>query len=172
MEARILLKSTKKNINYSVSERDSGIYNAMNKGIQVANGEFLLFLNSGDKLIDENVLEKIIPLLDSSTSIYYGNLIYSSNGVPKILNTPPDELSFNFFLNNSLPHPACFIKRELFFKYFLYNESLRIISDWEFFIYVICKMNESYKHIDYTISDFDDSGISSMKENDSILIRE
>ena len=159
-------------INYIVSEPDSGIYNAMNKGIKVAKGDYLLFLNSGDCLIDQFVIQKVITELNDKISIYYGNLIYSSNGIPKTLNTPPDKLSFNFFLNNSLPHPASFIKRELFFKYFMYNESLKIISDWEFFIYVICKMNESYKHIDFTIADFDDGGISSLIENRSIILYE
>lgn len=167
-----ILEEYHEKINYAVSEPDSGIYNAMNKGIQVSKGDYLLFLNSGDCFVDQFVMEKVIPKLNDGLSIYYGNLIYSSNGIPTILNTPPDELSFYYFINYSLPHPASFIKRELYFKYFTYNESLKIISDWEFFIYVICKMNESYKHIDIVITDFDDAGISSMKENNSILIRE
>ncbi|WP_309608872.1 glycosyltransferase family 2 protein [Flavobacterium sp.] len=167
-----IIQKYKNKITYSISEPDSGIYNAMNKGIKVAKGDYLLFLNSGDQFIDEKVIEKIIPQLNNEISIYYGNLVYSSNGIPKMLNIPPSELSFSYFLDYSLPHPASFIKRELFFKYFTYNESLKIISDWEFFIYTICKMNEPYKHIDIVIADFDDGGISSLKENNQSLINE
>ena len=68
-------------INYIVSEPDSGIYNAMNKGIKVAKGDYLLFLNSGDCLIDQFVIQKVITELNDKISIYYGNLIYSSNGI-------------------------------------------------------------------------------------------
>ncbi|WP_158981049.1 MULTISPECIES: glycosyltransferase family 2 protein [unclassified Flavobacterium] len=154
-----------KRIDYSISEKDSGVYDAMNKGIKVAKGEYLLFLNSGDFLVNETVLSQVFNKLDGKASIYYGNLFYSNKGKRTLLWTPPAELSFSYFLNNSLPHPASFIKKDLFFKYFLYNESLKIISDWEFFIYCICKMNEKYQHLDIVISDFDDSGLSSRKEN-------
>jgi glycosyltransferase involved in cell wall biosynthesis len=154
-----------KRIDYSISEKDSGVYDAMNKGIKVAKGEYLLFLNSGDFLVNETVISQVIDKLDSKTSIYYGNLFYSNQGKRTLLWTPPDVLSFSYFLNNSLPHPASFIKKDLFFKYFLYNQSLKIISDWEFFIFCICKMNENYQHLDIVISDFDDSGLSSKEEN-------
>jgi glycosyltransferase involved in cell wall biosynthesis len=162
--SEILIRDQKR-IDYSISEKDSGIYDAMNKGIKVAKGDYLLFLNSGDFLVNETILSQVVDKLDSKTSIYYGNLFYSNQGKRTLLWTPPSELSFSYFLNNSLPHPSSFIKKELFFKYFLYNESLKIISDWEFFIYCICKMNEKYQHLDVVISDFDDGGLSSKKEN-------
>jgi hypothetical protein len=86
--------------------------------------------------------------------------------------SPPDVLSFSYFLDYSLPHPASFIKRNLFEKYFLYSENLKIISDWEFFIFCICKMNVSYKHIDLIVSDFDFEGVSSLKENENKILSE
>jgi glycosyltransferase involved in cell wall biosynthesis len=160
-----LIEQNSSCINYWISEKDSGVYNAMNKGILASKGEYLLFLNSGDFLIHNEILDQVVNKLESNIAIYYGNLFYSRQGKRTMLWTPPSELSFSYFLNFSLPHPASFIKKELFFKYSLYNESFKIISDWEFFIYCLCKMNESYKHLDLVISDFDDGGLSSVKEN-------
>jgi glycosyltransferase involved in cell wall biosynthesis len=167
-----VIEVNSQNIDYWISEKDSGVYNAMNKGIKIAKGEYLLFLNSGDFLIDESVLQKIIIELKNDVSIYYGNILYSKNETPTFLNTPPSELSFSFFLQYSLPHPASFIKKKLFEKYFYYNETLKIVSDWEFFIFCICKQNESYKHIDILVSNFDNSGISSNLSNTQTIFNE
>lgn len=153
------------NINYWVSEKDKGIYNAMNKGISASKSEYILFINSGDVLNDNMVIEKAIQNLNEDFDFVTGNLFYNNNGINNMLSVPPDELSFTYFIYNSLPHPATFFKRELFFKHFLYNEDLKIIADWEFFIYCICKMNCSYKHIDLIISNFDDTGVSSNLNN-------
>ena len=152
-------------IDYKVSENDLGIYNAMNKGIKAAKGEFIYFLNSGDVLLNSDIIKTILPELHADTSFYYGNLYYSINGLRTLLWTPPKQLSFSYFLDYSLPHPASFIKKELFEKYFYYNESLKIVSDWEFFIYCICKQNESYRHLDIIVADFDNSGVSSNSAN-------
>jgi glycosyltransferase involved in cell wall biosynthesis len=167
-----IIEKYKNKISYSVSEPDTGIYNAMNKGITVAKGDFILFLNSGDCLHNPNVIDQVIKVLDSKISIYYGNLCITKNGVKNYLLTPPDTLDFLYFINNSLPHPASFIKKELFKKYFFYNENLKIISDWEFFVFCICKMNESYKHLNFEISDFDDAGVSSKIENQYLIKKE
>lgn len=160
-----LIKDYQDKISYWVSEPDSGVYNAMNKGIRAANGEYLLFLNSGDFLLNDTIIEKVLQSIDGNFGIYYGNLIYSLNGVKTQLWTPPKTLSFTYFLSDSLPHPSSFIKRELFEIHFYYSEEYKIVSDWEFYIYCICKMNVSYKHLDLIISDFDNSGVSSIKDN-------
>lgn len=166
------LEFNSEKIDYWISEKDSGVYNAMNKGIKAANGHYLLFLNSGDYLVSNDIIEKIIPLLNSNKSIYYGDLYCSKEGIRTSILNPPDKLTFSYFLVNSLPHPTSFIKKELFERYFLYNEALKIVSDWEFFIYAICKMNESYEHLNIIISDFDYDGLSSNPKNQNIIIQE
>ena len=159
-------------INYYVSEKDSGIYNAMNKGIKVATGEYVLFLNSGDCFADNLVLEKVLPYLQNKISFVYGNMLLSKNNVAVSKLLSPSRLDFSYFVTNSLPHPATFIKKELFSSYFLYNENLKIVADWEFFIYCVCKQNESYQHLDIIISDFDSEGVSSVKDNKQMIIIE
>jgi glycosyltransferase involved in cell wall biosynthesis len=159
------LEQNSDQLKYWISEKDSGVYNAMNKGIKAAKGEYLLFLNSGDFLVDNTIIDNVLQSIDGNLGIYYGNLIYSLNGVKTQLWTPPQKLSFTYFLSDSLPHPSSFIKRELFETHFFYSEEFKIVSDWEFYIYCICKMNVSHKHLDFIISNFDNSGISSVKEN-------
>lgn len=165
-----VLSKFKDKITYSISEPDSGVYIAMNKGVKIAKRDYLLFLNSGDVLVDSEVLVKIVTELKSGLDIYYGNLIFKDK-VEK-LTVYPDKLSFHFFYEKSLPHPASFIKRDLFDTISYYNEDLKIVSDWEFFIKAICKYNASYKHINETISIFETDGMSSLKENRKIIKEE
>lgn len=148
----------KDQMSYWCSEKDSGIYNAMNKGILKAKGDYLLFLNSGDCLHHPTVLEEVSALL-SGEDIIYGDLLYVGNGSAATAYTYPEVLNIDYFLEHSLGHPASFIRRELF-KDCLYNESLKIVSDWEFFVRKIVLEEVSYKHIATTITDFDMGGIS------------
>ncbi|MFA6275473.1 MAG: glycosyltransferase family 2 protein [Pedobacter sp.] len=154
----------KHHFSYNVSEPDQGIYHAMNKGIRVAKGKFLLFLNSGDTLSNNDVLEKIDPYLNSDDDIIYGNAAYlEPNG--KVVRTYPNELSFGFFMAHNLSHQTSFIRKSLFYDLFFYNEDYKIVSDWEFFIYAICKENRPYQHVDMIICNYDVSGISSIISN-------
>lgn len=165
-----VLEKYNQQITYSLSEPDSGIYNAMNKGIRVAKGNYLLFLNSGDYLFDNDVISKVKKIIDGNYDIYYGNTIFKNKLKEEVI-IYPEKLSFHFFTYNSLCHQATFIKKSLFESIFYYNESLKIISDWEFMIYAICKKNCSYKHINEFICYYDFEGVSS-NENSKKIIKE
>ena len=161
--AEILKKESSK-IDYWVSEKDNGIYHAMNKGILKANGEYLLFLNSGDFLVNAEIIESVIPLLHGSAVIYGNQLI------DEALDTYPDRLTFGYFFNHgTLPHQAAFIRKELFNKYGLYNESLKICADTVFFMKVLCKYNETYKHINVPISQINLNGMSAQPQNWKVI---
>lgn len=147
-------------IDHAVSEPDKGVYNAMNKGIRAATGDYVLFLNSGDVLHDALVLEKADAMINGDFGIYYGDVIIKKPNSERHKKYP-DVLSFSYFYTGALCHQACFIKRQLFQDYFFYNENYKIYSDGEFFIYTICAQNVPYKHLDLIISDYDFTGISS-----------
>ena len=149
---------------YYVSEPDSGIYNAMNKGIKISTGDYLMFLNSGDSLIDNTILEKLNAELNGQYDIYYGDILHI-DGIKKEIRTFPKKLNFAFFYEQNISHQASFIKAKLFKDIFLYNENLKIVADWEFFTYAICKREASYKHLDCVIVTYDGTGISANSKN-------
>lgn len=158
-----VIEKYKDKIDYWVSEPDKGVYNAMNKGIKVAKGEFVIFMNGGDSFYDETVLENVNELLVDDFDIYYGDN-YKIKQNSKRKKTYPEELTFSFFYTSCINHQSTFIRRKLFFDYFLYNEDFKIVSDWEFFIYTICHENIPYKYLGITISNYDFTGISSIKK--------
>jgi glycosyltransferase involved in cell wall biosynthesis len=162
-----LVNNPKNKFSYCISEPDTGIYNAMNKGIKAAKGEYLLFLNSGDQLNDPSTLKSIESYLNGEIGIYYGNANYIEKK-GEVTRAYPKNLSFSFFMAHNLSHQASFIKRSLFDD-FMYNETYQIVSDWEFFIYKICKQNVSYKYLDLNICKYDTEGISSSKANHSLM---
>lgn len=146
-----------------ISEPDKGIYNAMNKGVQKATGDYLLFLNSGDCFAHKDVLEKVSKMLNGAEDILVGRVNVVKNGV---ITGQSDELSeedltlFNLYLWG-IPHQAAFIRRELLLAY-PYDEDLKINSDWKFFIQTIVLDNVSVKTVSLVVADYDGEGISTV----------
>jgi glycosyltransferase involved in cell wall biosynthesis len=160
-----LMESCKNNFSFYSSEPDHGVYDAMNKGILKATGDYLLFLNSGDTLYKKDVLSKVQPYLNTSTAIVYGDLYIIGDDRPNFILRYPKSLDFIFFKNTSLGHPATFIKKKLFDVYGNYRTDLNIVSDWAFFLKTICEGNVSYKKIHMVVSSFYEGGISTAVNN-------
>ena len=151
-----VIKKYSDRIDYWVSEPDKGIYNAMNKGIDVAKGEYCIFLNSGDSFCDYQTLSLSLPFLDG-TDVIAG---YSKLDTGEIGNLPK-EITLQSLYNHQQPcHQSSFIKTELLKKY-RYDEKYKLVSDWKFFIQIFIYDNCSYKPIDVFVSVYDTSGISS-----------
>lgn len=150
-----------------ISEPDSGIYNAMNKGVARATGDYCIFMNSGDEFHAPDVLERVARQLGDK-DIYVGNEQMGKNGH---FYSVPDRLSAVFVLQKGLPHQAAFIRTRLL-KENSYDESLRIASDWKFFVEELVLHDRSYEHLDLVVSLFDISGISYMKGNQDLLQQE
>lgn len=157
-------------ISYWVSEPDNGIYNAMNKGITQAKGEYIQFLNSGDYLVDNTILKKIFDN-HYSEDIVYGDMFVGNpeRSLQKVCFPKEDDIDFDWMVNMYLPHGASFIKNKLFKDVGLYSEDLKIVSDWEFFLLATCKYNCSLKYCGHEIIVYDNMGVSSKKENLDII---
>ena len=163
-----IIETNADKISYWVSEKDSGVYHAMNKGIAKASGEYILFLNSGDHFISDTILNEVSVALDG-TEIVYGNIFLVEDASTSWTGVYPDKLSFQHFIDGSLPHPASFIKKILFDRVGYYDESLQICGDWKFFMDAICRYNVGYKHLDKTIAVFYLDGLSSTADSAQII---
>jgi glycosyltransferase involved in cell wall biosynthesis len=150
-------------ITYWVSEKDNGVYNAMNKGIVKANGEYLNFMNSGDWFYENNTLEKVFNQINDEDIVYGNAKFLKTKGIVDFI--LPSILDFNFFYKDSICHQASYIKKELFLKYGFYDESFKIVSDWKFFSKCICLYNVKVKYINDFLCNYDFTGISSNFNN-------
>lgn len=152
-----------------ISEPDSGIYHAMNKGIMSAKGVYCYFLNSGDYLASPSIFENVMNL-QPTEDIVFGNLLVCINNKVIEKSWGKENITFFDIYLSVLKHQATFIKRSLFEKFGMYNESLKIVADWEFFLKTVGLNHASYKYINEDIVYFDNNGISN--NSHSTRIRE
>lgn len=157
-----LIKQYEDKITYWVSEKDSGIYNAQNKGIKQATGEYLYFLNSGDALYEPNTLEKIFgedphdPFICGSFYMEVGNEL-----IPDTSYKGRDwQFSIYELFAGFLCHQAFFIHRSNFERFGLYDESLKVIADWKLFFQGIAINHLPVKYVDTFISIYNMEGFS------------
>ena len=147
-------------ISYWVSEPDKGIYNAMNKGIKAAHGEYLNFMNSGDCFNNVNVLHDILPQLNAD--------IVTGNSINEDLSARPFHVSNRptmiQFYSNTVDHQASFISRQLF-EDTLYDESYKIVSDWKFYVEKIIFQNCTFSLIPVTVAICQNGGISEVRKD-------
>lgn len=163
MAAKLQITNCKLQI---ISEPDRGIYNAMNKGIRLAQGEYIQILNAGDCLAATDVAERMLNALTEQTAkagqpidILYGNMLKVDGNGKLIGKSGYTEYSLRQFYSSTLNHDCAYIRRALFDEYGLYDESLRIVSDWKWYLQAILgKVRPVYADIDVTI--FDGGGIS------------
>ena len=129
-----ILNKYKDKMSIFISEKDSGIYNAMNKGIQKATGEWCIFMNGGDCFAASDIIEKFEKLdgIYEYADIVYGDVnSIDTTGNKKVKTYAYPLTKYHFYNGETINHQASFIKTELFDKYGLYNEYYRIISDLE-----------------------------------------
>ncbi|MEM7086967.1 MAG: glycosyltransferase family 2 protein [Bacteroidota bacterium] len=150
-----LIKQRAGRLAYWVSEKDSGIYNAMNKGIAVAQGDFLLFLNSGDLLTGKTALQDFI-----SHPSFKGDIIYGDYKFEQGAKVYPDQLYPAYFMKTSLPHQSTFFKKEVFERMGTYDESYKMGGDRDFFIKCYLSGEFQFVHVPYFLSFFNLDGIS------------
>lgn len=161
-----LIKQYAHHISYWVSEPDGGIYAGMNKGVMKATGEYLYFLNSGDLLVNNEVLQSIVDLsLLGDVVLGKINICSDKKGIiKKDYSIPfPDLTLFSLYLYG-IPHQASLIKRQLFDECGLYDYTCKINADWKFFAEVLILRNKTLQHIPITIANYDATGISSVNK--------
>lgn len=147
-----------------VSEPDKGIYNAMNKGIRMASGDYIQILNSADCLATDDVTEQMLVALEKADypSILYGNMVKCFPDGRRLVDKSfaGQEITMLGMFTGTLNHDPTYIRRDLFAKYGFYDESLKIVSDWKWYLQAIVLGNEKPKYVDLDVTLFDMTGIS------------
>ena len=147
-----------------LSEPDSGIYNAMNKGLRMASGDYIQILNSGDCLAADNVTERMLKALvtKGEPSILYGNMVKCFPDGRRLIDKcfAGQEITMLGMYTGTLNHDPAYIRRDLFGKYGYYDENLKIVSDWKWYLQAIIFGGEKPKYVDMDVTLFDMTGIS------------
>lgn len=159
-----VIKKYEDYIDYWVSEPDNGIFNAFNKSLSHLKCDYVLFLNSGDYLASETIIERSMEYLGKH-DIVYGNLIVFNENGNHICNVREiayikEKLDESFFRRTAMPHQASFIRTD-YQKQHPYDETFKIAGDWKFFREAIMKNKCTYSTIPFAISYYDEDGISS-----------
>jgi glycosyltransferase involved in cell wall biosynthesis len=144
-----------------ISERDSGIAEAMNKAIRLADGDYLLVLQAGDTFLNDCSLAEAVRYIDGMTDIisFAVQLIDGDHSVTADHNN----LMRRFGLKTPLPHQGCFIKRKLFSRIGLYDESYRIVFDYDFELRAL-RAGCSVKRFPVVITTMPKGGISTLTD--------
>lgn len=139
-----------------ISEKDEGIYDAMNKGIKIAKGDFINFLNAGDYYLNDKILEKIFLKKIYKYDLIYGPVIVLRNNIKKI-SFPKKFTKFNlyFWTTRTVCHQAMFVKKNIVGKY---SHKYRFKGELNWYFDLIEKVKK-YKIIDFPIIFYDPNGI-------------
>lgn len=157
-----LIRQYENKITYWVSEKDTGIYNAQNKGIKKAKGEYLYFLNSGDALYTPDTLEKVFGD-DPHDPFICGSFYMEKDGkLEADISYKGRDWQFSIYdlFAGFLCHQAFFIHRSNFERFGLYDESLRVVADWKLFFEAIAINHLPVRYVDVFLVIYNMEGFS------------
>lgn len=159
-----------------LSEPDKGIYNAMNKGIRMATGDYIQILNSADCLAADDVTERMLDALEKEDrpSILYGNMVKCFPDGHRMVDKcfAGQEITMLGMYTGTLNHDPAYIRRDLFEKYGYYDEGLKIVSDWKWYLQAIVLGGEKPRYVDIDVTLFDMTGVSENSENKEKIRKE
>jgi glycosyltransferase involved in cell wall biosynthesis len=120
-----------------VSEKDAGIFDAMNKGIRRARGTYCVFLNGGDSFASDDALERFFAAAEPVEDILYSDaVIEHEDGTTHVWETP-EQLDWELFMRTTLPHQSSAFRRDLFARIGPYDTRFRMGADHEFYLRAI-----------------------------------
>jgi len=163
-----IIKKYKHGINQWISEPDSGITEAMNKGIAMASGEFILFLHSDDYLLDTNSVEKAVSFMDGNEEIFAFSILFKTQSATIYSKSSWNGL-FNF--KTKLFHQGVFCRRDLFDKIGLFDTQFKIAMDYDFFLRAYRNQCRVKILKNLTVTLMRDTGISSRRDWNSLRKR-
>lgn len=145
---------------YSCSEHDGGIYFGMNKGFAQATGDYLLFLNSGDRLVGKRVLEDIFGSEDYAEDLVVGRQLHYNRLHLPCARRIREKIDKHYLYHDTLPHQCTFIHRQLLEKTNGYHTDYRVVSDWIFMYEAVVNHRASVRLVDTVVAIQEVGGVS------------
>lgn len=148
-----IIRKYESKISKFISERDKGIYDAMNKGIMLATGDVIGILNSDDLYADSDVIADIMDsfIRDQDLALLYGDLVYVAvDNTDKIVRKwRAGDYYSDFFENGNVPpHPALFVKKDVYETCGLFNLDFKLAADYDFMLRAFKKFGNKSLHIE------------------------
>ena len=148
------------------SENDKGIYDAMNKAIQLASGEWLYFMGSDDSLYNETVLENVFTPENCQNDILYGNVLSNHFG-----GVYDGEFTIEKLYNKNICHQAIFLKRKIFSVIGDFDISFKAYGDWEHNIRWFLNPQFRKKYVDVIVANYGEGGFSSRNADHQFALK-
>jgi glycosyltransferase involved in cell wall biosynthesis len=154
-------------ITHFISEPDKGIYDAMNKGISISTGEYVLFLNAGDKFTTDYSVAAVNSIIEQRNSeIYFGKIIWVDVKNKFVITSKHEHIKYKSQLYfENFPHPATIYTRKVFDRYGLFDLNFPVYGDYEWNLRALVKHNASFFYADFIVTTFFTDGISNNFEN-------
>lgn len=153
----------KNRIDRLIIEKDNGVFDAMNKGIRLANGDIVYFLNSDDRFYDNRVVEETIAVFVKQPEIdfIYGNIaVFDPTERTSYIEKYPQRISKWLFIRKTIGHPATFFHSSCFKKAGYFDQRYKIAADYEWYLRALYPNKLKSFHIEKNISIFQLGGIS------------
>ena len=166
-----ILEKYREHMTFYVSEKDNGIYDAMNKGISHAKGEYTLFMNAGDTFLNKKTLERVSTHFSKNSDVFYGDVVLKQQDSSYTYKLFPSNITDVFFIRDCLAHQSAYIRTSLFQKYGNYSTEYKIVSDWKKWIRLI-QAGVTFTHLPFLCTIYDCAGISTKNEKLSVAERE
>jgi glycosyltransferase involved in cell wall biosynthesis len=156
-----IIRSKDHLLSHWVSEPDNGIYPAMNKGISISNGDYLIYMNSGDQFVDGFLNFEFLNN-DLSEDIVYGDCFVTQDHINFILEKPPKSPTVLDLYRGCICHQSAFIRRDLQ-QLYPYDEDMTLASTRRFFFEVLIKPKTTLKYLNKPVAIYDTMGLSSSR---------
>lgn len=160
-----------KHISKVLSEKDNGIYDAINKGIKISEGEIIGFLNSDDTFCDPNILKIISESFNNKTDCVFGNLIYTDKNEKIKRKWMGSNFKTGKFKKGWMPaHPTFYCRKEIYNKFGMYDDTYKIAGDFELMLRFLEINKIKSKYLPYNMVNMKIGGVSNSSIKNKIEI--
>lgn len=166
------IKKNENKLDVIISEKDNGIFDAMNKGISIASGDWIIFMNAGDSFVSKTTLSELTELLqDSSCGVIYSPHILRYNNHERLINDIPFFKQNKQYRTMGFSHQSCLVRRSLAGKY-EFHPDFKLSADYKMMWSIYYDENALFIKSSRPIAVMDDNGGETVSKYKRHLLEE